>query len=88
MLAAAGHRAVVRRASPPAGLTEREVEVLVLIARGLTTKEVAVRLGISAKTADHHIQHIYAKIGVTTRGAAALFAVQAGLVTTAGDGRA
>jgi DNA-binding CsgD family transcriptional regulator len=65
--------------TPPAGLTEREAEVLALLARGLQTKQVARRLGISVKTADHHVQNAYAKIGVSTRAAAALFAMQHGL---------
>ena len=79
MLAAAGHR---RAARPPlpAGLTAREAEVLRLLALGLTTSEVADRLVISAKTADHHVQHIYTKIGVSTRGAAALFAIEHGIL--------
>jgi HD-GYP domain-containing protein (c-di-GMP phosphodiesterase class II) len=63
----------------PARLTEREAEVLGLLARGLQTKQVARRLGISVKTADHHVQNAYAKIGVSTRAAAALFAMQHGL---------
>jgi len=50
--------------------------VLRLAARGHTTREIADRLYISPKTADHHIQHIYAKIGVSTRAAAALWAMQ------------
>jgi DNA-binding NarL/FixJ family response regulator len=49
----------------------------------LTTREVAERLTISAKTADHHIQNIYSKIGVSTRGAAALFAIEQGILATA-----
>ncbi len=52
-----------------------------LLAVGLTTRQVAERLVISAKTADHHVQHIYTKIGVSTRGAAALFAIEHGIVT-------
>lgn len=71
------------RRSPPrqlAGLTPREIEVLRLIAAGLTAKEVGRQLGISPKTADHHIQAIYGKIGVTTRAAAALYGVEHGLV--------
>ncbi len=64
----------------PAGLTEREAEVVGLLARGLQTKQVAAMLGISAKTADHHIQNAYGKIGVSTRAAAALFAMEHGLV--------
>jgi HD-GYP domain-containing protein (c-di-GMP phosphodiesterase class II) len=63
-----------------AGLTEREAEVVALLARGLQTKQIAATLGISAKTADHHIQNAYGKIGVSTRAAAALFAMEHGLV--------
>jgi HD-GYP domain-containing protein (c-di-GMP phosphodiesterase class II) len=77
VLEAAGQR--VPRIERPAGLTEREAEVIGLLARGLQTKQVARRLGISIKTADHHIQNAYAKIGVSTRAAAALFAMQHGL---------
>jgi DNA-binding CsgD family transcriptional regulator len=79
VLAAAGHRRIARVALP-AGLTAREAEVLRLLAVGLTTKQVAERLVISPKTADHHVQHIYVKIGVSTRGAAALFAIEHGLL--------
>ena len=64
----------------PAGLSGREVDVLRLAARGLTTREIAERLFISAKTADHHIQHVYNKIGVSTRATAALWAMQNDLV--------
>ena len=78
VLEAAGQR--VPRMGRPAGLTEREAEVLALLARGLQTKQVARRLGISVKTADHHVQNAYAKIGVSTRAAAALFAMQHGLM--------
>jgi len=79
VLAAAGHRRAAR--SPrPAGLTAREVEVLRLLALGLTTSAVAERLVISPKTADHHVQHIYTKIGVSTRGAATLFAIEHGIL--------
>ena len=77
VLEVAGQR--VPRMERPAGLTEREAEVVALLARGLQTKQVARRLGISIKTADHHIQNAYAKIGVSTRAAAALFAMQHGL---------
>lgn len=66
--------------SYPAGLTGREVEVLRLAARGLTTRQIAERLEISPKTADHHIQHAYAKTGVSSRGAAALWTMEHGLV--------
>jgi HD-GYP domain-containing protein (c-di-GMP phosphodiesterase class II)/DNA-binding CsgD family transcriptional regulator len=85
VLVAAGHgepRArTVPRARLPGGLTRREGDVLRLAARGLTTQQIADRLYISPKTADHHIQHIYAKIGVSTRAAAALWATQHAVVS-------
>jgi HD-GYP domain-containing protein (c-di-GMP phosphodiesterase class II) len=74
----AGQRAP--RLERPAGLTEREAEVIGMLARGLQTKQVAHALGISIKTADHHIQNAYAKIGVSSRAAATLFAMEHGLV--------
>lgn len=80
VLDAAGHR-VRRRTAHPAGLTAREVEILVLLARGRTKQQIAATLSISAKTVNAHAEHIYAKIGVTSRGAAALFAMRNGLVT-------
>ena len=64
------------RAAFPAGLSEREIEVLRLVARGLTDKEVAATLGISHRTVHHHNKHAYDKIGVSTRAAAALFLVE------------
>jgi HD-GYP domain-containing protein (c-di-GMP phosphodiesterase class II) len=67
------------RIERPAGLTEREAEVVGLLARGLQTKQIASALGISAKTADHHVQSAYGKIGVSTRAAATLFAMEHGL---------
>jgi DNA-binding NarL/FixJ family response regulator len=75
VLAAAGHRAR-RRREWPAGLTPREIEVLRLLTRGLTNREIAAELVISPRTAGHHVQHVYGKIGVSTRAAAALFAMQ------------
>ena len=80
MLSAAGYAARRRAAVLPAGLTTREAEVLALASSGLTTAEIASRLVISPKTADSHIQHIYLKIGCSTRGAAVLFAVRHHLV--------
>jgi HD-GYP domain-containing protein (c-di-GMP phosphodiesterase class II) len=65
----------------PAGLSERECQVLGLLARGLATKQVARRLGISPKTCDHHIQRVYGKVGVSTRAGATLFALEHGLVS-------
>lgn len=80
-LAAAGHEPRrVPRSRNPAGLSDREIEVLQLVARGLTTKQVAERLYLSPKTVDHHIQHVYTKISVSTRAAAALWGVQNGVV--------
>ena len=85
VLAAAGHGdpapSAPRRPKHPGGLSSREVDVLDLAARGLTTREIADRLFISPKTADHHIQHIYNKIGVSTRAAAALWAMQNAVVS-------
>jgi len=79
VLAAAGH-AVRRRREHVAGLTDRELEVLRLLARGLSLRAIADRLVIAPKTADAHVQHIYAKIGVSTRAAATMFAMQHDLV--------
>ena len=73
----AGQR--VPRIERPAGLTEREAEVVRLLARGLQTKQVARELAIATKTADRHIQNAYAKMGVSTRAGATLFAMQHGL---------
>ncbi len=64
------------RASYPAGLSEREIDVLRLVARGLTDKEVASKLGISFRTVHAHNENAYGKIGVSTRAAAALFLVE------------
>jgi HD-GYP domain-containing protein (c-di-GMP phosphodiesterase class II) len=68
------------RLARPAGLTAREAEVVAMLARGLQTKQVAQSLGISVKTADRHIQSAYRKIGVSTRAAATVFAMEHGLV--------
>jgi HD-GYP domain-containing protein (c-di-GMP phosphodiesterase class II) len=79
LIAAGQPRRSLRR---PAGLSERECEVLGLVARGLATKQVARRLGISPKTCDHHIQRMYAKVGVSTRAGATLFALEHGLLSS------
>jgi HD-GYP domain-containing protein (c-di-GMP phosphodiesterase class II) len=79
VLDAAGHR-VRRQTSYADGLTSREVEVLVLLARGRTKQQIAASLSISAKTVNAHAEHIYGKIGVTSRGAAALYAMRHGLM--------
>ena len=80
VLRAAGHR-VKRRRQWPAGLTAREVEVLRLVARGLSNKEIAAELVISRKTAGSHVEHIYTKIGASNRARASLFAMKHGLMT-------
>ena len=79
MLEAAGHR-LPRRREALAGLTAREVEVLVLLARGKSNKQIAAELVITPKTAGNHVEHIYVKIGASSRAAAALFAVRHGLL--------
>jgi len=79
VLAAAG-AARPKRLSGPAGLTPREVEVLILISRGATTGDVAGRLGISRKTAGTHIERIYTKTGASSRATATLFALRNGLL--------
>jgi HD-GYP domain-containing protein (c-di-GMP phosphodiesterase class II) len=79
VLAAAGQ--TPGRVPRPAGLTEREAQVIGLVAYGLPTKRIAHLLGISVKTADRHIQNAYAKIGISSRAAAALFAMEHGLAT-------
>jgi DNA-binding NarL/FixJ family response regulator len=79
VLTAAGHRPH-RTTAWPAGLSDREVEVLRLLCRGGTNKEVALLLEISPKTVGHHVSHIYDKIGVSTRAGATLFAVEQDLL--------
>src|SRR5581483_672361 len=79
VLGAAGHR-LPRRFEGPAGLTPRELEVLKLLARGFSNKQIAAQLVISPKTVASHAEHIYTKIGVPTRAAAGLYAMQHGLL--------
>jgi len=83
VLGAVGHRP---RRGGPAGLTRRELEVLVLIATGASAKQVAYTLGITPKTAATHIERIYMKIGVSTRSDATRFAIAHGLVTPIAPG--
>jgi HD-GYP domain-containing protein (c-di-GMP phosphodiesterase class II) len=78
VLTAAGQRA--KRRAGPAGLSPREIEVLTLIARGASTRQAARTLGITAKTAETHIERIYTKTGASTRATATLFAMQHGLL--------
>jgi HD-GYP domain-containing protein (c-di-GMP phosphodiesterase class II) len=79
VLEAAGHSAP-RRRRYPAGLTEREVEVLRLLTRGLSKKEIAGELVVSPSTVHTHVVHVYEKAGVSTRAGAAVFALEHGLV--------
>lgn len=79
VLSADGHR-VRRRRQWPRGLTAREVEVLRLIARGCSNRDVASRLHLAEKTVGNHVEHIYTKIGSSTRAEASLFAMQHGLL--------
>jgi HD-GYP domain-containing protein (c-di-GMP phosphodiesterase class II) len=71
---------VSKRRTWPAGLTSREVEVLRLLARGRTNRQIANELAISPKTASSHVEHIYVKLGVSTRALASLFAAKHGLI--------
>ncbi len=80
VLGAAGQSTRRHERAAPADLTPREVEVLRLIARGLTSAQTAAELGIAPRTVDSHIEHIYAKIGASNRSVATLFAMQHGLV--------
>jgi HD-GYP domain-containing protein (c-di-GMP phosphodiesterase class II) len=80
VLESAGHR-VRRRREWPAGLTPREVEVLRLLARGASNKEIASALTIAPKTAGNHVEHIYVKTGARSRAAASLFAMRHGLLS-------
>ncbi len=76
VIAAAGGIGKTRRTSNPAGLSDREVEVLRLLSKGLTNRRMAEALFISAKTVGRHVENIYAKIGLSTRAGAALFAME------------
>jgi len=80
VLAAAGHVGPRMRRRWPAELTDREVDVLRCIARGLSIQDAAGDLHVAPKTVDFHLQNIYSKAGISTRAAAALFAVQNGLL--------
>ncbi|MGL6279656.1 MAG: HD domain-containing phosphohydrolase, partial [Gaiella sp.] len=82
VLGAAGHTVRERARELPAGLTERELEVLLVLVQGESNNEIAETLGISAKTVGHHVQHVYRKAGVRSRAAATLWAFQHDLVPT------
>jgi HD-GYP domain-containing protein (c-di-GMP phosphodiesterase class II) len=83
VLGAAGHRVPQRPRELPAGLTERELEVLLVLVRGESNQRIAEDLGISAKTVGRHIEHVYQKAGVRSRAAATLWAFEQDLVRSA-----
>lgn len=83
VLAAASGATIVHRARPE-GLTQRQVQVLRLMARGLSNRAIGTELVISPRTAEHHVQDVYARIGVSSRAAAALFAMEHGLLVEDG----
>ena len=76
VLAVEGHPAPAATRSLPRGLSQREIEVLRLMARGSSNAQIAAELVISRRTAEHHVQHVYTKIGVSSRAAATLFAIE------------
>jgi HD-GYP domain-containing protein (c-di-GMP phosphodiesterase class II) len=80
VLAEAGHRVPRARRERPAGLSQREVEVLRLLARGHSNRDLAEQLSVSPETVKHHVQHIYDKIGLSTRAGATLFAMEHALL--------
>jgi DNA-binding NarL/FixJ family response regulator len=80
LLAAAGKPFQRVKRSVPAGLSDREVEVLSLAVRGLSNRQIAEGLIVSPKTVGHHLENIYSKTGVSTRVGATLFALQHGLI--------
>jgi ATP/maltotriose-dependent transcriptional regulator MalT len=83
VLEAAGHKTTAAAPSTwPSGLSDREVDVLRLIARGMSRKQIGSQLYIADKTVARHIEHIYDKIGVNTRPGATVFAMQHGLLQT------
>jgi DNA-binding NarL/FixJ family response regulator len=75
-----------RTAKNPVGLTERQAEVLGLLAGGLSNAEIAARLVISTRTVDHHVSAILRKLGVPSRGEANAYATRLGLVPVADPG--
>jgi DNA-binding NarL/FixJ family response regulator len=79
VLAAAGRRPS-RRTPWPAGLTDREVEILRLVAQGRSNRDIAAELIIAEKTARNHVERVYAKLGVNNRTQASLAAIDRGLV--------
>ena len=83
VLAAAGHRVAQRPRELPSGLTQRELEILLVLVRGKSNQEIADDLRISVKTVGNHVQHVYEKAGVRSRAAATLWAFEHDLVRAA-----
>jgi DNA-binding NarL/FixJ family response regulator len=79
VLTAAGQQ-TGKRPTSPAGLSPRELEVLTLLARGSTARDISAALSITHKTARNFIERIYTKTGVSTRSAATLFATRHDIV--------
>ena len=70
-----------RFTSPAAGLTARETEVLALVAQGKSNRAIATELCISEKTVASHLNHIFTKLGLSSRSAATAYAYQHDLVS-------
>jgi HD-GYP domain-containing protein (c-di-GMP phosphodiesterase class II) len=83
VLAAAGHRVRQRPRELPSSLTQRELEILLVLVRGKSNQEIADDFRISVKTVGNHVQHVYEKAGVRSRAAATLWAFEHDLVRTA-----
>ena len=79
-VATTGPRVRQRPRLLPGGLTYRELEVLLVLARGSSNREIAEALGISVKTVGHHVQHVYEKVGARSRVEATVWAFERGLV--------
>jgi len=76
----------VRSPDSPETLTERETEVLRLVAQGMGNKQIARALHVGEKTVKTHVSNVLAKLGVQSRTQAALYAVRIGLVSPVGVG--
>jgi DNA-binding NarL/FixJ family response regulator len=83
VLVAAGHRVPQRPREFPSGLTQRELEILLVLVRGKSNQQIAEDLRISVKTVGNHVQHVYEKAGVRSRAAATLWAFEHDLVRSA-----
>jgi putative nucleotidyltransferase with HDIG domain len=80
VVSAAGQSSTLHRPQNPAGLSDREIEVLCLVARGMSTRQIADVLVLSPKTVGNHIERIYDKIDVSSRVGATLFALRHHLI--------